>query len=69
AEGTAWLKRPHAATIFGGQPPMELLTSGSQDALLWVRRFLDAARGGLYMAPNTLDAAFTPYDDADIVFS
>ncbi|MEO9189818.1 MAG: MbcA/ParS/Xre antitoxin family protein, partial [Acetobacteraceae bacterium] len=42
AEGTAWLKRPHAATIFGGQPPMELLTSGSQDALLWVRRFLDA---------------------------
>ncbi|MGH7210523.1 MAG: antitoxin Xre/MbcA/ParS toxin-binding domain-containing protein [Acetobacteraceae bacterium] len=68
-EGTDWLKRPHAATIFGGQPPMALLTTGTQDALLSVRRFLDAARGGLYMAPNILDAAFTPYDDADIVFS
>jgi len=68
-EGTDWLKRPHEATIFGGQPPMALLTTGTQDALLSVRRFLDAARGGLYMAPNTLDAAFTPYDDADIVFS
>ncbi len=68
-EGTDWLKRPHEATIFGGQPPMALLTAGTQDALLSVRRFLDAARGGLYMAPNTLDAAFAPYDDSDIVFS
>ncbi|MGA9869007.1 MAG: MbcA/ParS/Xre antitoxin family protein [Acetobacteraceae bacterium] len=68
-EGTDWLKRPHDATIFGGQPPMALLTTGTQDALLSVRRFLDAARGGLYMAPNALDAAFTPYDDSDIVFA
>jgi len=68
-EGTDWLKRPHGATIFGGQPPMALLASGSQDALLSVRRFLDAARGGLYMAPNAVDAAFIPYRDADIVFS
>ena len=33
-----------------------------------VRRFLDAARGGLYMAPNAVDAGFTPYDDSEIVF-
>lgn len=68
-EGTDWLKRPHAAMIFGGQPPLALVASGTQDGLLSVRRFLDAARGGLYMAPNSLDAAFTPYDDADIIFS
>jgi hypothetical protein len=33
-----------------------------------VRRFLDGARGGVYMQPNVLDEAFTPYEDADIVF-
>jgi len=45
-----------------------LVTSGSQDGLLSVRRFLDGARGGLYMQPNTIDEAFTPYDDTEIVF-
>ena len=46
---------------------MALVTSGTQDGLMAVRRFLDAARGGLYMAPNALDAAFTPYDDTEII--
>jgi hypothetical protein len=69
AEGIAWLRGPHGATVFGGRPPLELITSGSQDALLTVRRFLDAARGGLYMEPNEVDRGFTPYTDADIVFS
>ena len=68
AEGVAWLKTPHAAPLFGGQPPLSLVTSGAQDGLLAVRRFLDAARGGLYMPPNTVDAAFTPYTDSEIVF-
>lgn len=68
-EGIAWLRGPHRATVFGGRPPLELITSGSQDALLTVRRFLDAARGGLYMEPNEVDRGFTPYTDADIVFS
>jgi hypothetical protein len=54
--------------VFGGRPPLELVTSGSQDGLLSVRRFLDGARGGLYMQPNTIDEAFTPYDDTEIVF-
>ena len=54
--------------MFGGRPPLDLVTSGSQDGLLSVRRFLDGARGGLYMQPNTIDEAFTPYDDAEIVF-
>lgn len=69
ADGLAWLRGPHRAAIFGGRPPMDLLVSGSQDAILTVRRFLDAARGGLYMAPNDLDADFQPYRDEDIVLA
>ena len=67
-EGVDWLRGPHQALVFGGRPPLTLITSGSQDGLLTVRRFLDAARGGLYMAPNAADAAFEPYSDADLIF-
>lgn len=69
AEGVAWLRRPHAAPLFGGQPPVALVTSGTQDGLMSVRRFLDAARGGLYMPPNEVDAAFTPYNESEIVLT
>jgi hypothetical protein len=69
SEGVAWLRGPHGATAFGGKPPLALITSGTQDGLLTVRRFLDAARGGLYMEPNAADAGFTPYGEADVVFS
>ncbi len=66
--GVEWLRTPHSAVVFGGLPPLDLVTSGSQDGLLLVRRFLDSAQGGLYMRPNRLDEAFAPYDDAEIVF-
>ena len=66
--GVEWLRTAHNAVVFGGRPPLDLVTSGSQDGLLTVRRFLDGARGGLYMQPNTIDEAFTPYDDTEIVF-
>jgi hypothetical protein len=68
-EGVAWLRGPHDAAVFGGRPPLALVTSGSQDGLLIVRRFLDAARGGLYMEPNAVDAAFEPYWETDIVLT
>jgi hypothetical protein len=68
-EAVAWLRRPHLAPVFGGQPPLALVVSGAQDGLLQVRRFLDAARGGLYMPPNPLDADLRPYADAEIVFT
>lgn len=68
-EAIGWLRAPHAAPVFGGQPPLALLTCGTQDGLLSVRRFLDAARGGLYMPPNSLDAEAAALTDADIVFS
>jgi hypothetical protein len=66
--GTEWLRTPHAALVFGGQPPLALVTSGTQDGLLTVRRFLDGARGGIYMQPNAIDEAFTPYAESEIVF-
>ena len=67
--GIEWLRTPHRAVVFGSHPPLDLVTSGTQDGLLTVRRFLDAARGGIYMAPNELDHDFRPYTDADIVLS
>lgn len=67
AEAVVWLKGRHDGIVFGGKPPLAFITSGSQDGLLMVRRFLDAARGGQYMEPNRIDAGFTPYDEADIV--
>jgi uncharacterized protein (DUF2384 family) len=68
ALGVEWLRTPHKARVFGGRPPLDLVTSGSQDGLLTVRRFLDGARGGLYMQPNAVDRDAAPYSDADIVF-
>ncbi|MBY5828429.1 MbcA/ParS/Xre antitoxin family protein [Rhizobium ruizarguesonis] len=66
--GVAWLRTPHQAPVFGDHPPLDIVTNGTQDGLMTVRRFLDGARGGLYMQPNMVDEAFTPYEDADIVF-
>jgi hypothetical protein len=63
----AWLRTPHGAIVFGGRPPLDLMTCGTQDGLLVVRRFLGNACEGQYMLPNKLDADFLAYDDADIV--
>ena len=69
-EGVAWLKTPHGATVFGGRTPLALVTSGTQDGLMTVRRFLDAVRGGIYMEPfGGLDRNFVPYRDEDLVIS
>jgi hypothetical protein len=66
--GIEWLRSPHNAKVFAGRPPLGLVTSGSQDGLLAVRRFLDGARGGLYMQPNALDEDFAPYSREEIIF-
>ena len=63
----AWLTNPNDAPVFGGQPPLNLVTSGTQDGLMLVRRYLDAWRGGVFAAPNAADRNFTPYSDEDIV--
>ncbi len=67
AEGVRWLRDPHAALPFGGQPPIALALGGTQDGLMLVRRFLDAARGGLFMAPNAADDQSPALSDEDIV--
>ena len=68
AQAREWLRGPHEAMPFGGHPPLDLVTGGTLDGLLLVRRFLDAARGGLYMAPNAVDEDFVPYGEDEILF-
>lgn len=67
-QGIAWLRTPHTAPVFGGDAPIDLVTAGTQDGLLTVRRFLDAARGGFYMSPGDVDFSFPPLGDDEIVF-
>lgn len=66
-DAVEWLRTPHDASPFGGRAPMDLVTGGTQDGLISVRGFLDAACGGLYMTPNEIDMAFRPYRDVKIV--
>jgi hypothetical protein len=43
----AWIKRPNANRIFGGQTPLAYMIKGGLPALQVVRRLLDARRGGM----------------------
>lgn len=47
---------------------MRLVTAGTQDGLMLVRRYLVGLRGEVFAAPNAADADFTPVTDDDIVF-
>jgi hypothetical protein len=38
------------------------------DSITSSTRIRFSVHTGLYMQPNTIDEAFTPYDDAEIVF-
>lgn len=69
AVAIGWLKSPNAGLVFGGQAPIDLVTSGTQDGLMLVRRHLDAWRGGQFAAPiRGYDDTVEPITDADIVF-
>jgi len=65
-ESIAWLRQPHGARVFGGAAPIDLITGGTQETLMTVRRFVDAACGGLYMAPSSDERDWPPYDDSEI---
>lgn len=67
AEGVAWLRDPHDAPTFGGQPPLALLTNGTPDGIMLVRRYLDALRGGVFATPGAGVDASDAYTDDDIV--
>jgi hypothetical protein len=66
--GLEWLRTSHNAPVFGGQPPLDLVISGTLDGMLLTRRFLDGSGGGLGVPSNPIDEAFTPYDNTEIVF-
>jgi hypothetical protein len=68
-DAARWLRSSNTGPVFGGQAPLALITSGTQDALMLVRRYLDAWRGGAFAAPvpGFVDAA-APLTDADLAF-
>lgn len=43
----AWIQRPNANRIFGGQTPLAYMIKGGLPAMQVVRRLLDARRGGM----------------------
>ena len=42
----AWVRMPNSHALFGGRPPLTLMTDGGIDGLSRVRRLLDGRRGG-----------------------
>jgi hypothetical protein len=46
AAADAWVRRPNAASPFGGRSALERMLSGNVADLYEVRRYLDAQRGG-----------------------
>lgn len=55
SDGLVWLRSPNASPVFGGQRPLDLITSGTQDGIMAVRRYIDAWRGGVFASPNRAD--------------
>lgn len=45
AQADAWLRKPNAATLFGGHSALERMLSGNVADLFVVRQYLDAQRG------------------------
>jgi len=43
----AWIQRPNANRIFGGQTPLAYMIKGGLPAMQVVRQLLDARRGGM----------------------
>jgi uncharacterized protein (DUF2384 family) len=66
-EATRWLRSPNRGPLFGGQRPLDLITDGSQEGILLVRRYLDAWRGGMFAPPDASDVDEEPLADDDIV--
>lgn len=65
-EALRWLNSPNAGPLFGGQRPRDLLTCGTQDGLMQLRRFLDAWRGGRASPPGGHAAEARPLTAEDI---
>lgn len=46
AAADSWIRKPNAATPFGGKSALERMLSGNVSDLFVVRQYLDAVRGG-----------------------
>lgn len=62
-----WLLSSNTGLVFGGQRPLDLILSGTQDGMMLVRRYLDAWRGGLFASPLATDGEIPPFSKEDIV--
>ena len=70
SDASRWLRSANSGPIFGGQTPLALIASGTQDGLILVRRYLDAWRGGSFAAPVPgFDDVVAPLSDSDLVFA
>lgn len=67
AAGNGWLRSANSAACFGGQRPIDLVTGGTQDGLMIVRRHLDAWRGGIFAAPLDDGIEDAPWTGDDVV--
>jgi uncharacterized protein (DUF2384 family) len=54
-EALDWLRAPHDAPPFAGQPPLALVTGGTQEGIDAVCRYLRALAQGYPAAPGTAD--------------
>jgi hypothetical protein len=69
-DASRWLRSANSGPVFGGQTPLALIASGTQDGLLLVRRYLDAWRGGRFAAPVLgFDDMAAPLSESDLVFA
>jgi hypothetical protein len=68
-DAVAWLRSPNNGPAFGSQTPLALITSGGQDGLMIVRRYLDAWRGGMFAPPVPAIDAVAPMADDDLIFA
>lgn len=66
-DGRDWLHAPNEAPIFGGQRPVDVVTSGTLDGMMLVRRYLDAWRGGIFAAPSA--QVPSGWEPADVLVS
>ena len=55
----AWLRHPRPEWPFSGSPPLAIMRQGL-DSLIAVRRYLDGARGGRWLAPEIRTDAGIP---------
>jgi hypothetical protein len=69
SDADRWLRSENRDLVFGGQSPLALIVSGTQDGLILVRRYLDAWRGGRFATPLAgFDDAAAPLSENDLVF-